>query len=168
MGQHLVKQNITTRTNESGYESKITIYAAKNCERCPLKGLCTKSKGDRTIEINQRLRHFKNQARELLHSEEGIEHRKRRSVEPEPVFSHIRYNGQYLRFRHFGIEKIEMDFGIFAIALNINKLYKYLQKKTKLLQNNHILSLQSQFLLIITFFLSKNQAVEKFSLKLAA
>jgi hypothetical protein len=109
MGQHMEKQSVTETVNPSGYQSEITVYQAKNCENCPLKCLCYKAKGNRKIEINHSLRRLKNKARELLHSEEGIAHRKCRCCEPEPVFSHIRYNGQYLRFRHFGQDKVEMD-----------------------------------------------------------
>lgn len=84
--------------------------------------MCYKAKGNRRIEINHNLRRLKAKARELLLSEEGIKHRKKRCVEPEPVFSHIRYDGGYLRFRHFGLNKIEMDFTVLAIALNLSKL----------------------------------------------
>jgi len=68
------------------------------------------------------LRRLKAKARELLLSEQGLKHRKKRCVEPEPVFSHIRYDGAYLRFRHFGLGKVEMDFALLAIALNLSKL----------------------------------------------
>jgi hypothetical protein len=37
MGQHMEKQYETATVNESGYQSEITVYQAKNCESCPLK-----------------------------------------------------------------------------------------------------------------------------------
>lgn len=62
----------------------------------------------------------------LLTSEEGIRHRGRRCIEPEAVFGQIKNNMAYRRFRHFGKDKITMDFSFFSIAFNIKKLCKIL------------------------------------------
>lgn len=128
MGQHLQNKGRSTKTNGHGYMSEITIYEDANCNGCPLRCLCHKAKGNRRIEINHNLLRLKAKARELLLSEEGIKYRKKRCVEPEPVFSHIRYDGAYLRFRHFGQGKVEMDFALLAIAMNLSKLVR---KRTK-------------------------------------
>ena len=123
MGQHMEhigeKQNVT----ESGYVSIIDIYEARNCQGCPLRGQCHKSKGNRCIEVNHHLLRFKGQVRELLTSAEGLKRRGRRPIEPEAVFGQIKANKQYRRFRHVGSEFVNMDFGILAIAFNIGKLY---------------------------------------------
>ena len=74
------------------------------------------------MEINHNLRHYKQKARELLLSEEGIKHRGRRSIEPEAVFGQMKADMHYKRFRHFGKEKVTMDFTFFAAAFNIKKL----------------------------------------------
>jgi transposase len=131
MGQHLGKKGNKTTTNKNGHKSEITIYEAANCKGCPLRGMCFKAKGDRRIEINHNLRRLKTKARGLLISGQGIKHRKKRCMEPEPVFSHIRYDGGYLRFRHFGQDKIEMDFAVLAIALNLSKLVRKLASLDK-------------------------------------
>jgi hypothetical protein len=168
MGQRMEKQHVTKTTNASGYPSEMTAYQAKNCESCPLKCMCFKAKGNRTIEINHNLRRLKNNARELLHSEEGVEHRKRRCCEPEPVFSHIRYDGQYLRFRHFGQDKVEMDFAIFAIALNINKIHKNRVKTSKNPKNSRKFAQHPTIFVICYFFIPQTLPTEHFSLKLVA
>ncbi len=131
MGQHLQNKGKTTKTNQHGYMSEITRYEAQNCNGCPLRCLCHKAKGNRSIDINHNLLRFKAKARELLLSEDGIKYRKKRCVEPEPVFSHIRYDGAYLRFRHFGQDKVEMDFALLAIALNLSKLARKRAKAGK-------------------------------------
>lgn len=59
---------------------------------------------------------------ELLTSKEGLEHRSKRPIEPEAVFGQTKFDMGYKRFRHFGIDKIYMDFGIFAISANLKKL----------------------------------------------
>jgi len=168
MGQHLEKKHVTTKTNEYGYKSEITVYEAQNCEKCPLKCLCFKAKGNRKIEINHNLRRLKNKARELLHSEEGIAHRKRRCCEPEPVFSHIRYNGQYLRLRHFGQQKVEMDFGIFAIALNIKKMHKKWAKSAKNHNQNQKDAKSTKTYLLLLFLYEKKTYTQTKTLKIAA
>jgi len=132
MGQHMEKVGTSTRKSDSGYKSNTALYEAKKCAGCPLKCLCHKAKGNRRIEINHQLNQYRKNARELLTSEEGILHRKRRPIEPEAVFGQTKANKQYNRFRHFGLDKVKMDFAVFAIAFNIGKLYN----KTKNKSNN--------------------------------
>jgi len=141
MGQHLQNKGRAIKTNGHGYKSEITVYEAANCNGCPLRCLCHKAKGNRRIEINHNLLRLKAKARELLLSEEGIKHRKKRCVEPEPVFSHIRYDGAYLRFRHFGQDKVEMDFALLAIALNLSKLARKRAKAGKNPENQSTMQL---------------------------
>jgi 5-hydroxyisourate hydrolase-like protein (transthyretin family) len=43
-------------------------------------------------------------------------------MEPEAVFGQIKYDMGYKRFRHFGKDKVTMDFAFFAIAFNIKKM----------------------------------------------
>lgn len=43
-------------------------------------------------------------------------------IEPEAVFGQIKYDMGYKRFRHFGKDKVTMDFAFFAIAFNIKKM----------------------------------------------
>ncbi len=150
MGQHLEKTGNKTTTNGNGYKSEITIYQAANCTGCPLRGMCFKAKENRRIEINHNLRRLKAKARELLLSEEGIKHRKKRCVEPEPVFSHIRYDGGYLRFRHFGQDNVEMDFAVLAIAINLSKLSRKIDSGAKSAEK---LSCKQQFFVVIRILL---------------
>ncbi len=85
--------------------------------------MCYKAKDDRRIiEVNHRLNEYKHKARELLTSEEGIRHRGRRCIEPEAVFGQMKFNMAYRRFRHFGKDKVTMDFAFFAIAFNLKKM----------------------------------------------
>ena len=72
---------------------------------------------------------YKRKARELLTSERGLKHRSNRPIEPEAVFGQMKYNMQYKRFRHFGKDKITMDFAFFAIAFNIKKMAAKLLKQ---------------------------------------
>ena len=122
MGQHMTRIGTAHSKTASGYRSENARYRAQNCNGCPLRCLCYKAKGDRRIiEVNHRLNEYKRKARELLTSEEGIRHRGRRCIEPEAVFGQMKFNMAYRRFRHFGRDKVTMDFAFFAIAFNIKK-----------------------------------------------
>jgi len=119
------------RTTESGFVSEHHIYQCSNCQDCTLREQCNKSSDNRKIEVNHNLLKYKRKTVKLLSSEEGSQYYKRRSIEPEPVFGQIKFNKQYNRFRHCGIDKITMDFAIFAIAFNIGKLWKGTNKSEK-------------------------------------
>lgn len=132
MGQHMTRVGTTRSKTASGYRSQSARYRAQNCQGCPLRCLCYKAKGDRrTIEVNHRLNGYKRKARELLTSEEGLKHRGRRCIEPEAVFGQMKFNMAYRRFRHFGKDKVTMDFAFFAIAFNIRKMCSKIAKQTK-------------------------------------
>ena len=132
MGQHMRRIGTAHSKTASGYRSENARYRAQNCKGCPLRCLCYKAKGDqRTIEVNHRLNEYKRKARELLTSEEGLKHRGRRCIEPEAVFGQMKFNMAYRRFRHFGKDKVTMDFAFFAIAFNIKKMCSKIAKQTK-------------------------------------
>ena len=132
MGQHMRRIGTAHSKTASGYRSENARYRAQNCKGCPLRCLCYKAKGDRrTIEVNHRLNEYKRKARELLSSEVGLKHGGRRCIEPEAVFGQMKFNMAYRRFRHFGKDKVTMDFAFFAIAFNIKKMCSKIAKQTK-------------------------------------
>ena len=123
MGQHMERVGTCYDKTDSGYRTQTGVYRAKNCEGCPLRWGCYKSREpSRTIKANHRLMEYKQQARERLTSEKGLKHRSNRPIEPEAVFGQMKYDMQYKRFRHFGKDKVFMDFAFFATAFNIKKM----------------------------------------------
>mgnify|MGYP000784817077 CR=1 FL=1 len=131
MGQHMERVGTVRSNTESGYTTESVQYKARRCEGCPLRGSCFKAKGDRIIEVNHRLNEYRRKARERLTSEDGIKHRGRRCIEPEAVFGQMKYNMAYRRFRHFGMDKVNMDFAFFAIAFNLKKMCSKIAKQAK-------------------------------------
>lgn len=130
MGQHMNRVRVKYGKTESGYRTEIVVYRAERCEGCPLRWGChRRRKGNREIEVNHELMEYKRQARERLMSEKGLEHRSKRPIEPEAVFGQMKYNMQYKRFRHFGKDKVTMDFAFFAIAFNIKKMATKIRKQ---------------------------------------
>ena len=155
MGQHMTRIGTAHSKTASGYRSENARYRAQNCKGCPLRCLCYKAKCDRrTIEVNHRLNEYKRKARELLTSEEGLKHRRRRCIEPEAVFGQMKFNMAYRRFRHFGKDKVTMDFAFFAIAFNIKKMCSKIAKQAKYGGNTPHFGL---FILICRFLLPENR-----------
>ena len=124
MGQHMKRIGMKRSLTSNGFVTYSVRYQAERCDGCSLRGSCFKAKGNRIIEVNHQLQHYKQKARELLTSKEGIKHRGQRCIEPEAVFGQTKYNKAYKRFRHFGKDKVNMDFAFFAIAFNIGKMCK--------------------------------------------
>jgi transposase len=124
MGQKLTSIGTKKSKSDLGYISTLTRYQAQNCNNCPLWCLCHKSKNNRVIEVNYKLNEYKNKARERLLSEHGIYHRGKRCIEPEAVFAQIKHNHQFNRFRLRGLEKVNIEFTLIAIAHNLRKLAK--------------------------------------------
>lgn len=122
MGQHMTRVGTRHIKTGSGYVTEKTVYRAQRCEGCPLRCRCFKAKGDRKIEVNYRLAEYRKKAAGRLTSEEGVKHRGRRCIEPEAVFGQMKFDMAYKRFRHFGLDKVTMDFAFFAIAFNLMKM----------------------------------------------
>lgn len=155
MGQHMRRIGTARSKTASGYRSESARYRAQNCKGCPLRCLCYKARGDRrTIEVNHRLNQYKRKARELLTSEDGLRHRGRRCIEPEAVFGQMKFNMSYRRFRHFGKDKVTMDFAFFAIAFNIKKMCSKIAKQAINGENTPCFGL---FILICRFLLPENR-----------
>lgn len=121
MGQKM--QYIGNKINRTatGFMQTARMYKANNCEKCPLNGACHKSQSDRIIQVNVNLERQKQQADRLLKSEEGIIKRKKRCFDVEPVFGNIKNNHHFRRFMLRGKQKVEIEWGLIAIAQNIRK-----------------------------------------------
>ena len=122
MGQHLERSGTRHPVTDLGYRSEVAVYRAVNCKGCPLRGMCYKGRSDkRAIEVNHTANRFKRQARELLTSERGMNHRRNRPIEPEAVFGDIKFNHGFRRFRLKSNRKVRVEFGLVALAHNLRK-----------------------------------------------
>ena len=121
MGQRMENIGTHSRISPNGFVQQVTKYEAKNCAGCPLNGACHKSKGNRVIEINRELLRLKEQAQDLLLSEEGIKKRKQRCHDVEPVFGNIKNNHGFKRFMLRGKEKVAIEAGLLGLAHNLRK-----------------------------------------------
>lgn len=121
MGQKMIKTHETQKKTAAGYTQTLSHYQAQNCEGCSLRGQCFKAQGNRSIERNLNLERHKQRARELLLSEIGIQRRKQRSADVEPVFAQLKHNNGFRRFSLKGLQKVELEFGLMALGHNLRK-----------------------------------------------
>lgn len=110
-----------TTTTRTGFKQTITRYQAKKCEGCPLRSECHQQKGNRIIEVNHNLKRLKQKADKRLKTKRGIQNRKQRCFDTEPVFANIKHNHHFKRFMLRGIEKVNIETGLLALAHNLRK-----------------------------------------------
>ncbi|MUP40136.1 MULTISPECIES: IS1182 family transposase [Labilibaculum] len=122
MGQVMNLKKIKKEKSQAGHFKTIHVYQAQNCNGCPLRGMCHKAKGNRTIQINHRLNELRSKAREHLTSEEGLKHRSQRPVDVEAAFGNLKHNKGFKRFLLRGKEKVEIEMGLLALAINLKKM----------------------------------------------
>ncbi len=120
MGQPMRGVGNKENTTANGYEQKLTLYQAKNCKGCPMRGPCYKSTGNRIIQRNHNLIRHRKKVKELLLSKEGTLKRKKR-WKVEAVFGNIKQNKGFRRFMLRGLEKVSIETGLIAIAHNLNR-----------------------------------------------
>ena len=163
MGQHMVRVGVSHGKTDSGYRTESVVYRAGDCQGCPLRWGCYKKrKGNREIQVNHRLMEYKRKVRERLTSERGLKHRSNRPIEPEAVFGQMKYNMHYKRFRHFGKDKVTMDFAFFAIAFNIKKMAAKVLKQGNMPTNGRrYMPLTSSYTRVLGFVWSHKAEIMK-------
>lgn len=153
MGQHLTFQGDGKRKTERGFMCRVSIYQARNCDGCPLRGKCHKAEGNRTIEVNHNLDRLRQKAREKLTNDIGLYHRSMRPIEPEAVFGHLKSNNRFNRFSLRGLPKVEIEMGLMAIGHNLRKLV------ARIVASNHD---KSVFYVLILIFEPDIEATKVF------
>jgi len=120
-GRPMLLQEIEERETDNGYKQQIRKYKG-NCRGCKNLSICSKSPGGRTVQFNKKLEKYKHLTKKNLCSPLGIELRKKRSVDVETVFGDIKLNQGFRRFNLRGLEKVNAEFGLVAMAHNIKKV----------------------------------------------
>lgn len=122
MGQRMEKICNSKRKTKSGFEQNYSVYQAKNCEGCPMRSQCHKSKSDRKISVNHNLQKHKSKMRERLKTEQGLKNRSQRPADVEAVFGNIKHNKNFKRFYLRGKENVAIEVGLLALAHNLAKM----------------------------------------------
>ena len=119
-----------SRTDKYGYKKDFKQYKCEDCSDCPIKHLCTKAKGNRTILYNPTYEELKAKQRYLLlENEETKNIYSKRKIEIESFFGNLKQNLAFTRFSLRGIENVRVEFALHAISHNLIKLAKHLIKQ---------------------------------------
>lgn len=106
---------------KGGYVQIIDHYQAKDCNGCFLREVCHQQQGNRVIEVTNNYRRLREKAEKRLKTKKGIEKRKQRCFDVEPVFANIKNNHHFRRFMLRGIDKVTVEAGLLALAHNLRK-----------------------------------------------
>jgi len=120
-GKPMVNKGSSTRISTAGYPQQYTRYEVGSCNWCPIRKACHGQKGNRIIEVNHNLLRLKKKADKRLKTQKGIQKRKQRCFDTEPVFADIKHNHQFKRFMLRGIAKVSIETGLLALAHNLRK-----------------------------------------------
>lgn len=121
IGEPMKNTGWTIQETKAGYAQVIDRYQASNCDTCLLKEVCHQQQGDRVIEISLNARRLKQKADKRLKSKRGVEKRKQRCFDVEPVFANIKHNHNFKRFMLRGKSKVTVEIGLLALAHNLRK-----------------------------------------------
>jgi len=105
----------------TGYKSVLKEYECSNCSGCPFYQQCCKS--TKGYNRKEKLEEYKQQARENLHTEQGQQLKKQRSIEIESCFGDIKHNMGFRRFHLRGLKKVKTEITLVAMAHNLKKVY---------------------------------------------
>ena len=125
----LHKVGTKTRKSKSGYTITLTIYRCDDCCDCQYKSKCTKSKGNKQIEISKVLILKRNESLKNVTSPRGIIYRINRSIQSEGTFGIMKQDKKFSRFSLRGKANVTTEILLKAISLNIEKLHNKIQKK---------------------------------------
>ncbi len=127
-GKKLRAVYVGKRKSKSGFESEITYYECENCEGCPYKKKCTRSKGNRTLQVSKKFIEQRMQSLERITSEKGILLRMNRSIQSEGAFGVIKQDYGFRQFLLRGNKKVFTELLLVAMGYNINKYHNKIQR----------------------------------------
>ena len=126
-GQKLAVTYVGKRKSKSGFESEVSYYECEGCTDCPCKKSCTRSKGNRKMQVSKRFIAQRQASLERITSPMGILLRKNRSIQSEGAFGVVKQNYGFERFLHRGKKNVFMEILLVAMGYNVNKLHAKIQ-----------------------------------------
>ena len=120
------------RLTKTGYIQKSKKYKAPEnaCVNCAFRDKCTDSDA-RGLHVSWNAERLKDKARENLNSEKGEELRKRRGNEVESVFGDQKLNKLKKRYHLRGMEKVNIEAGLYHISHNIRKMHGIIEDEKR-------------------------------------
>lgn len=103
------------------YQRKEEIYECNDCSNCPFKEKCTKSKGNRKINLNKELTAIHKEVIDNLNSIHGALLRMNRSIQSEGAFGILKQDRFYRRIVRKGLKSVKLEFYLISIGFNLCK-----------------------------------------------
>ena len=99
-GRKMSFRNYSIRTDKYGFKRYLKCYECEDCSNCPLRNQCIKAKSDnnREIQKNMNWEYFKTTIQQLLSKEETSRIYRRRKIDVEPAFGHLKACLGFTRF----------------------------------------------------------------------
>ncbi|MFC3633262.1 IS1182 family transposase [Enterococcus rivorum] len=119
------------RKDKGGFVRDFKVYECEDCRECPVRSQCTRATSgkNRQILVNSSWRYFKAECKKKLLDETTGTIYRRRKIEVEPVFGHLKAHLAFHRFHLRGKLGAKIDVGLALMALNLRKLGKHMERK---------------------------------------
>ena len=121
------KCRVPVRRNRYGRTEE--VYECENCEGCPFKARCSKSRGNRTILVNRELTSMHREVIANLECIHGALLRMNRSIQSEGTFGVIKWDRSYKRLFRRGLSGVVLEITLIACGYN---LYKFHNKQRRM------------------------------------
>ncbi len=120
----------------SGLNLTTTVYECADCDGCPLKEKCIRACGSKksleerhkVLYVSKRFARQREEMEKKIVSQEGILLRVNRSIQAEGTFAFAKEDMDFRRFLTRGKKKVEAEWLLLTLAINILKLHFKIQK----------------------------------------
>lgn len=114
-------RTVPIRGNQYGRTEE--LYECEDCEGCPYRGECHKSRNNRIIRLNTELTVIHKEVLDNLNSIHGALLRMNRSIQSEGTYGEIKANRGYERFRRRGINQATLEIALISCGFNLHKYH---------------------------------------------
>lgn len=111
------------QSNRIESKHEMIEYECFYCSKCRQKKKCTKAKGNRQIAFIKGYTEIKEEVKNNLDSELGIELRVQRSIQVEGAFGVIKEDMKFRRFSRTMFSGIKLELNLIAIGYNLKKYH---------------------------------------------
>lgn len=115
------------RKSATGYIANVSVYECEDCSECPYKSKCTRSKGNRKMQVSKLFIKKRMESYRNITTPEGTELRMNRSIQVEGAFGVLKSDYKYKRFLTRGKNNVKTEFLFLVLGYNINKLHAKIQ-----------------------------------------
>ena len=122
--------------SRSGLPLTTTVYECSECAGCPMKEKCIKACGSKkaleerhkVIYVSKRFARQRKEMEAKISSPKGILLRVNRSIQAEGTFAFVKEDMNFRRFLLRGSVKVNAEWLLYSLALNIPVSYTHLTK----------------------------------------